>query len=397
MTKLKVLRNTTLFTNRDTAVAGLNSQLKTLTDGEFCSASYGDSWETSKTIMGIVRVSGEAKSVSIFDVDEIKSFFPCVTIKNFDSLKTLTTTSTSDEIVTALSVQDSSGEYYRASNPKECTTASDVIAAFSKASAVNGCIPSYSRSTLSPINIGYNGQNWVLSGIESIPRLVSGTIQPKQYIWNICFNESNGALSVATPLASYSLSDIQTTSSIAYSIANTANTTATSAKSVADSAATSISVHNAIYKDLGVYESESAAMTALASYDICSDEDISIAHYGYRADNSVYVSTLFQCLSWDTCRQIIYDRDKFKQRIIKFTSGDRTTIKTVYNWNAAFCDRLRWDTTSNKYIPVLFDMDTPSDNTSSIPLATTSNAGLMSTAQVTKLDSITDTINCGNY
>lgn len=66
---IKLLRNSELFETRELAVEGLQNKLINLTDGEICTASYGASWDTAKTIFGIVRANGEAKSYTIFDID----------------------------------------------------------------------------------------------------------------------------------------------------------------------------------------------------------------------------------------------------------------------------------------------------------------------------------------
>lgn len=68
---IRVLRNGTLFANRETAISNLNTKLSGLQDGEICLASYGATWDVAKTILGVVRfktVDGVAKrSYTIFD------------------------------------------------------------------------------------------------------------------------------------------------------------------------------------------------------------------------------------------------------------------------------------------------------------------------------------------
>lgn len=68
---IRVLRNGTLYANRETAISNLNTKLSGLQDGEICLASYGATWDTAKTILGVVRfktVDGVAKrSYTIFD------------------------------------------------------------------------------------------------------------------------------------------------------------------------------------------------------------------------------------------------------------------------------------------------------------------------------------------
>ena len=68
---IRVLRNGTLYANRETAISNLNTKLSGLQDGEICIASYGATWDAAKTILGVVRfktVDGVAKrSYTIFD------------------------------------------------------------------------------------------------------------------------------------------------------------------------------------------------------------------------------------------------------------------------------------------------------------------------------------------
>ena len=68
---IRVLRNGTLYADRETAISNLNTKLSDLQDGEICLASYGATWDVAKTILGVVRfktVDGDAKrSYTIFD------------------------------------------------------------------------------------------------------------------------------------------------------------------------------------------------------------------------------------------------------------------------------------------------------------------------------------------
>lgn len=68
---IRVLRNGTLYADRETAISNLNTKLSGLQDGEICLASYGTTWDAAKTILGVVRfktVDGVAKrSYTIFD------------------------------------------------------------------------------------------------------------------------------------------------------------------------------------------------------------------------------------------------------------------------------------------------------------------------------------------
>ena len=68
---IRVLRNGTLYADRETAISNLNTKLSDLQDGEICLASYGATWDVAKTILGVVRfktVDSVAKrSYTIFD------------------------------------------------------------------------------------------------------------------------------------------------------------------------------------------------------------------------------------------------------------------------------------------------------------------------------------------
>lgn len=66
---VKLKRNTALFADRAAAVAGLQTQLESLGDGEICVASYGSDFASAKTIFGIARVNGDTKSSTIYDID----------------------------------------------------------------------------------------------------------------------------------------------------------------------------------------------------------------------------------------------------------------------------------------------------------------------------------------
>ena len=71
---IRVLRNSTLSADRETAISALNTKLSSLQDGEICLASYGATWDTAKTILGVVRfktVDSVAKrSYTIFDNED---------------------------------------------------------------------------------------------------------------------------------------------------------------------------------------------------------------------------------------------------------------------------------------------------------------------------------------
>lgn len=71
---IRVLRNGTLYADRETAISNLNTKLSGLQDGEICLASYGATWDVAKTILGVVRaktVGDSAKrSYTIFDNED---------------------------------------------------------------------------------------------------------------------------------------------------------------------------------------------------------------------------------------------------------------------------------------------------------------------------------------
>ena len=64
---IRVLRNGTLFADRETAISNLNTKLSGLQDGEICLASYGATWDVAKTILGVVRFKDSVRSYTIFD------------------------------------------------------------------------------------------------------------------------------------------------------------------------------------------------------------------------------------------------------------------------------------------------------------------------------------------
>jgi hypothetical protein len=146
--------------------------------------------------------------------------------------------------------------------------------------------------------------------------------------------------------------------------------------------------------ELGNFATEDEAMNALADLSICANQQISVAHLNYTADNTTYSITMLQCLSFDYCRQIIFNRDKMKQRGIKFTDCNRTAIKSIENQQFMFGDRLEWYARENKY--VLNQYGGGAFNHSycqSIPIASSSNDGLMSKELVQRLEALENKIN----
>ncbi len=146
--------------------------------------------------------------------------------------------------------------------------------------------------------------------------------------------------------------------------------------------------------ELGNFATESEAMNALAELSICANQQISVAHLNYSADNTTYTITMLQSLSFDYCRQIIFNRDKMKQRGIKFTDCNRTAIKSIENQQFMFGDRLEWYARENKY--VLNQYGSGAFNHSycqSIPTATSTADGLMSKELVQRLEALENKIN----
>lgn len=70
---VKLLRNASIYADKTSAIAALQTKLGTLTDGEICVTSYGDSWENAKSIFGIVRYVEDSRSYTIFDIDQSSS------------------------------------------------------------------------------------------------------------------------------------------------------------------------------------------------------------------------------------------------------------------------------------------------------------------------------------
>ena len=91
---IRVLRNGTIYSSRDTAKSGLQEQLAKLQDGEICLASYGANWGEAKTILGVVRLKDGVRSYTIFDNKNITSIITKIQELDTDI------TSTSDSHVT---------------------------------------------------------------------------------------------------------------------------------------------------------------------------------------------------------------------------------------------------------------------------------------------------------
>ena len=138
--------------------------------------------------------------------------------------------------------------------------------------------------------------------------------------------------------------------------------------------------------ELGTFDSEEAVISNLGELSICANGDIVVAHASYKADGTTYTITMLQCLSYNYCRQIIFNRDKIKQRGITFTSGQRTAIKKTEYQEFLFGDRLKWDSTTNKYVLNQFGSDFNRQQCDAIPTATTEHDGLMSRTQYSSLE-----------
>lgn len=92
---IRVLRNGTLFADREKALTGLQTKLGDLQDGEICIASYGATWDAAKTILGVVRFKGDNRSYTIFD-NEANSAEIAAEIAKLD--KTVTHTDSNNHV-----------------------------------------------------------------------------------------------------------------------------------------------------------------------------------------------------------------------------------------------------------------------------------------------------------
>lgn len=135
---------------------------------------------------------------------------------------------------------------------------------------------------------------------------------------------------------------------------------------------------------------EGAALTALAESTIAGNTKIIAAHT--TANNKISV-TMFQSIANDYCRQIIFINDKVYQRGIYFRDSSRANVVNVEQLSLLFPDRLKWDTTSHKYVPSQFGNTFNADCTDPIPLASTTNDGLMSKEDKQLLEKIKTQLN----
>lgn len=70
---VKLLRNGDIYADKTSAIEALQTKLGSLTDGEICVASYGDSWENAKSLFGVTRYVDGYRSYTIFDVGQSSS------------------------------------------------------------------------------------------------------------------------------------------------------------------------------------------------------------------------------------------------------------------------------------------------------------------------------------
>ena len=92
---IRVLRNGTLWADRETAISKLNTKLSGLQDGEICLSSYGATWDVAKTILGVVRFKDDVRSYTIFD-NEANSAEIAAEIAKLD--KTVTNTDSNNHV-----------------------------------------------------------------------------------------------------------------------------------------------------------------------------------------------------------------------------------------------------------------------------------------------------------
>lgn len=143
-------------------------------------------------------------------------------------------------------------------------------------------------------------------------------------------------------------------------------------------------------RDLGNFDSEEQALDALKDIEISGNSKIVHVHCTYA--NDAMSITMMQNVENDYTRQIIFNKSKVYQRAIYFTNSTRQEISYAEDWGFLFGDRLHWDSSKRKYLLSQFGDTFNSDYTDEIPLATSSNDGLMSAAQAEKIKSLEDRI-----
>ena len=143
--------------------------------------------------------------------------------------------------------------------------------------------------------------------------------------------------------------------------------------------------------DMGEFETEAKALSALGDLTYCSSNAYCVLHAHYSKEGKECNMVCIQSFNEDAVndkhlvRQFLFNRDKVWQRCIYFTDKTRTEIKGRDDWEATFCDRLHWDADSRKLVPSLFGYTFNKDYTDAIPLSTVTSDGLMSAAQAAKL------------
>lgn len=143
-------------------------------------------------------------------------------------------------------------------------------------------------------------------------------------------------------------------------------------------------------RDLGNFDSEEQALDALKDIEISGNSKIVHVHCTYA--NGAMSITMMQNVENDYTRQIIFNKSKVYQRAIYFTNSTRQEISYAEDWGFLFGDRLHWDSSKRKYLLSQFGDTFNSDYTDEIPLATSSNDGLMSAAQAEKIKSLENRI-----
>ena len=155
--------------------------------------------------------------------------------------------------------------------------------------------------------------------------------------------------------------------------------------------------------DMGEFETEAKALSALGDLAYCSSNAYCILHAHYSKEGKECNMVCTQSFNEDAendkhlVRQFLFNRDKVWQRCIYFTDKTRTEIKSRDNWEATFCDRLHWDADTRKLVPSLFGHTFNKDYTDAIPLSNSTTDGLMSKTQAAMLDSASAEIGAYAY
>lgn len=154
--------------------------------------------------------------------------------------------------------------------------------------------------------------------------------------------------------------------------------------------ANKVSTLQTLVRELGNFASEEAALSYIGQASVCGDKSFAIAHCTYQSEMSLL---LVQNVVNDYCRQVIFNKDKIFHRAIYFTSSQRTAISYQEGWTPLFADRLAWNADNHKYVPSLFGLTFNADYSDPIPLATTTQPGLMTADHVQQLNRIENKLN----